>query len=292
MADRAFLSWNDKQLLEQLLQLSIDELQQLVRYHNTAYFQQDSPRISDAVFDRLVRQLQLLAPQSSVLQEIGGGFSVTAHTSTITHSSPMLSLDKCYDESDLVAWHEKMQDDLIVMPKIDGLACALRYTENGALQLAATRGDGVRGEDVTQNIKGIGDIPTQLDEHMCKTALASGQRLIEVRGEVYMSKTRFAKHYANQFANPRNLAAGALKQKDAGKSADYGLSFFAYDILGSRFTTQFENFGLLQQFGFTVAQHRLVRNKQELLDTCAFFVDRREHLHYEVDGIVFRVNIT
>ncbi|MEM7589391.1 MAG: NAD-dependent DNA ligase LigA [Myxococcota bacterium] len=285
MTDDALLHWRDKKLLEELLQLSVSQLEQLVRYHNTVYFEQNTSYISDAVFDRLVCQLQLLAPQSLVLQEIGGGDS-----GTVAHSSPMLSLDKCYDESDLVAWYEKMQDNLMVMPKIDGLACALRYSSRGALQLAATRGDGVRGENVTRNVRSITDVPVQLDAKVCRAVLHSSQQTLEVRGEVYMSRQRFAQHYANQFANPRNLAAGALKQKDANKSAQYGLSFFAYEILGTHFDTQKENFDLLKQLGFAVPQHRLVCNEQQVLNACTFFVNCREELDYETDGVVFRVN--
>ncbi|MEM7402787.1 MAG: NAD-dependent DNA ligase LigA [Myxococcota bacterium] len=288
MADDAWLHWHDEQLLDNLLQLSVAQLQQLIRYHNAAYFEHNAARISDAVFDRLVLRLQQLAPQSAVLQQLGE--AVATGSEPVLHSSPMLSLDKCYDESDLVAWHDKIQDHLMVMPKIDGLACALRYNTAGALQLAATRGNGLRGEDVTHNVQAIAAVPTQLDATICRATLQGDRQLLEVRGEVYMSRQRFAQHYADQFANPRNLAAGALKQKDVRKSADYGLSFLAYEVLGTQLDTQQQSVQLLQQLGFAVPPHRLAVDRRQVLDACAFFVGCREQLDYETDGVVFRVN--
>src|SRR5690606_38161799 len=155
----------------------------------------------------------------------------------VVHDSPMLSLEKCYDEETLRKWFEKFEGDVVVSPKVDGVAVSLKYRGN-ELVLAATRGNGVEGELITDNARQILGLPAVLHE-------AAGP--IEVRGEAYMPLSVFESKFAAQFANPRNTTAGALKQKEALKTADYEIHFFAYDLLGERWDTEAEKFARLSR---------------------------------------------
>jgi DNA ligase (NAD+) len=160
----------------------------------------------------------------------------------------MLSLDKAYDREALWGFvqkprsgERKVEGDLVVTPKIDGVACSLRYGDDGRLVLAATRGDGLRGEDITANARRVQAIPGRVEA-------AS----VEVRGELYLPRSRFASTYAADFVNARNLTAGAIKQKDPHKTAAYGLSFFAYDLLGSDVASELDKSARLAALGFAV----------------------------------------
>lgn len=251
------------------------DLEAAIRHHNYAYFRLNKPEISDTEFDLLVEELRKLNPHSPVLTELVS--DVTG--SKITHQRPMLSLDKCYDLESFTKWFDKIQGPVLAMPKIDGLACSIRYDSLGTLSVAATRGDGSEGEDITANVLHIQDIPS---------LLPLGE--LEIRGEVYMRLSRFKTHYQESFSNPRNLAAGALKQKDPNKSAAYELSFFAYDIDGTEIRTEFEKFEYLKKLGFYPMPVQLAHTPEDCEKIFHDFHNQRAYLDYEIDGVVFRAN--
>ncbi len=255
-------------------QKKISELEESIRYHNRLYFERQKPEISDYEFDRLVEELKTLDPHSVVLTEIP---AEGANLKKVRHDSPMLSLDKCYSQEDLQDWMEKFEGKLLVMPKIDGCATEIRYNDKGQLILAATRGDGLVGEDITPNIKTVSGIPHKISEGP-----------LEVRGEVYMKLSVFDK-YREQFANPRNLAAGAIKQKDASKTAAYQLSFFSYDLVGTQLTTEEEKFKKLKSLGFSIVEWQCVA-KEDAQKSYEHFLSQRSEDDFETDGVVYRAN--
>ncbi len=256
-------------------QLTVAEAEKIIRYHNYLYFEKNSPVISDYDFDRYVRRLKELAPDSKVLAEIPteGG-----ERPKVKHLSPMLSLDKAYSAEEVLKWAGKFEGPMLASPKIDGLALEIRYDESGQLVLAATRGDGVQGELITENVRMIQDVPHQLD-----------QGPVQVRGEVYMRLSVFRKRYQGQFANPRNLAAGALKQKDPEKTKEYDLSFFAYDSRGTTLESEQEKFKQLNDWGFKTVVCREVA-REDIEAVYQEFLAQRDHYDYETDGVVFRVD--
>lgn len=270
-------------LLDQLATHRLEELELLVRHHNHAYFDRNAPEITDEVFDKLVEALRTLDPDSSVLQEVGSHTHLSS-ADAVTHQRPMLSLDKCYDDETFQKWREKINGDLIAMPKIDGVACSIHYNARGELTLAATRGDGKQGENISANVKRIRDVPPRLRRSL--------DRPLEVRGEVYMRLSRFRGHYQEQFANPRNLAAGALKQKESDKSAAYELSFFPYDMRGADLSTEAEKFTLLDELGFAAPPIEIVAEADACKEVYLRLRGLRETLDYEIDGVVFRANQT
>lgn len=255
---------------------SRDELEAEILRHNRLYWEQQAPEISDYDYDRLVVRLRQLAPDSPVLQELGEREERLGEP--VQHQTPMLSLDKCYAGAEAEEWGAKIEGDFVVMPKMDGIACSLRFDERGRLKLAATRGTGFIGDDVTVNARGIRDIPARV-----------ARPEVEVRGEVYMRLSVFAA-YKDRFSNPRNLTAGAMKQKDAQKSAAYGLSFAAYDVLGTGLATEVEKFEWLAAQGFPRIDY-LVVGKGRLQEAYDEFAARRPTLDYEIDGVVFRANL-
>lgn len=258
--------------------LTIKELEKEIRRHNRLYFEENRPEISDYEFDRLVEQLKEMKPDSPVLGEIPSerapgekGFKKVRHT------TPMLSLDKCYSEQDLQDWASKFEGEVVASPKIDGCATELRYNGKGEIFLAATRGDGVEGEDMTANARMIPDIPQKISRGP-----------LEIRGEIYMRLSVFKK-FKGEFANPRNLAAGAIKQKDPRKTRDYHLSFFGYDILGFNFKTEEEKFALLKTFHVPTVEQKVIK-KEKVQEVYDYFLSKRDHLDYETDGVVLKVN--
>ena len=258
-------------------QMSVEELEKEIRYHNELYFKKHKPIISDYDFDRLVERLRKLKPGSIVLEELGSDVSEGAKK--IAHSSPMLSLDKCYSLKDLMSWAGKFEGDVVASPKIDGAAIAIRYDDHGKLYLSETRGDGMKGEDITKNVRQIKDIPQQVHD-----------KNLEVRGEVYMRLSVFKK-YKEEFANPRNLAAGALKQKDPAKTRGYNLSFFAYELLGKDFDQEREKFAALKKMGFhTVPVEKIHKDEETLKKIYDRYVAERDKFDFELDGVVYRVN--
>jgi DNA ligase (NAD+) len=252
-------------------------LERQIRHHNRLYWDQDRPEISDTDYDALVRRLKELAPGSPVLEEMGP--SRAAVGTEFRHAEPMLSLDKCYDAETLAEWAGTFEGKIVAMPKYDGVACSLHYDAKGRLHVAATRGDGLVGDDITANALRVKDIPG--------TIPAKGP--LEVRGEVYMRLSVFAKFKAEGMANPRNLTAGAVKQKDAAKSAAYGLSFAAYDLIGGPETTVTEELARLVELGFPKID-ALVLDREDVARGFEEFAKWRPTLDYEIDGVVYKAD--
>ncbi|MBI4126469.1 MAG: NAD-dependent DNA ligase LigA [Deltaproteobacteria bacterium] len=255
--------------------VTVERLEVEVRRHNQLYFVEHAPEISDEAFDRLVEELRRRRPDSPVLRELVS--DVRPAGARVVHTTPMLSLDKCYDDETLTSWVEKFAGDVIATPKIDGCAVSLRYDDQGTLTVGATRGNGLEGEEITSNIRFIKAIPQSI---ILKN--------VEVRGEIYMPLSVFAR-YRETFANPRNLTAGAIKLKDAKKTADYDLAFFAYDLLGSASATEEEKRKLLERSGFPVIEGK-VASREQLHDLFSSFFKRRDEHDFETDGVVFRAN--
>jgi DNA ligase (NAD+) len=263
--------------LPDLNKLSVAELADLVKYHNQRYWDQNDPEISDYDYDKLVEKLKSVAPDHAVLSHMGPTESTFG--AEVKHKHPMLSLDKCYSDADLDKWSQSFTGDAVAMPKFDGIACSLHYNDKGQLTLAATRGDGVTGDDITVNAREIKDIPRKI----------KGSHAVEVRGEIFMKLSVFAKFKAEGMANPRNLAAGAIKQKDPKKSAAYGLSFAAYDLHGTPHKTLKEALDYLGEVGFHPIDHMVV-GRAELADAYKKMAQKRASLDYEIDGVVFKAN--
>jgi DNA ligase (NAD+) len=194
----------------------------------------------------------------------------------------MLSLDKAYDAEAVGKWFEKFEGGAWASPKIDGLACSLRYAPDGALWLAVTRGDGVRGDVITENIKQVADVPASLPPAGAE---------VEVRGEVYMPLSVF-QGFKDQYANPRNLAAGGLKQKDPAQVRPYGLRFFAYDLLGEggQVQSESEKRARLAAWGFRPVEASFIERLDQIQPTYEHFSAQRAALDFETDGVVFRAD--
>jgi DNA ligase (NAD+) len=256
----------------------IADLEKRIRHHNRLYWDEHRPEISDPEYDKLVVRLKKLAPNSAVLTEMGpmGG---PALGSEFRHAEPMLSLDKCYELETLAEWAGTFDGKIVATPKYDGIACALHYDARGRLHVAATRGDGLLGEDITANALRVKDIPANIPV---------GSPL-EIRGEIYMRLSVFAKFKAEGMANPRNLTAGAVKQKDANKSAAYRLSFAAYDLLGGTEATVVEQLERLTILGFSKIDF-LVLERTEIARGFEQFEKWRPTLDYEIDGVVFKAD--
>ncbi len=286
---------------------SVDRVRALrdtLRHHNDRYYLADDPEISDAEYDELVRELQGLeqanpdlATDGSPSRRVGG--SVGATFAPVTHSAAMMSLDNAMDESELRAWGDRVSRGLdgaagqfVCELKIDGLAMSLRY-EAGRLVQAATRGDGRVGEDVTANVLTIGDVPQRL---------RGAPAVLEVRGEVYMSLAAFnalndrqGALGDKQFANPRNAAAGSLRQKDPRVTASRELSIWCYQIGlvegGPTFGDHAESMAWLGSLGFTInPQTRVVDGLDGVYAFARRWQEHRHELAYEIDGAVAKVN--
>jgi len=283
----------------------IDEIRKLINYHNHRYYVLDSPEISDAEYDELMRELQRLEeefPQfltpDSPTQRVGAA-PVEAF-GVVAHQIPMLSLGKAFSHEELLAWHKRVSGllgeqefDLVAEHKMDGLAVALIYQE-GRFVTGATRGDGFRGEDITQNLKTIRSIPLSLPR--------GAPSRFEVRGEVYLSKKGFKKLNEDRakaeqplFANPRNAAAGSVRQLDPRITAPRPLDIYIYGlglIEGGKISpTHWETLEYLKSLGFKLnPQNELLNNLKQAESYYRHWVEERELLPYEADGIVFKVN--
>ncbi len=272
-----------------------------------AYYVLDRPLVPDAEYDRLFRELQALEERNPALrtpdsptQRVGGG--VRADLRPAPHAVPMLSLNNAMDDADTAAFDTRVRGAIggetevayCCELKFDGLAVSLRYRE-GVLELGATRGDGFVGEDVTANLRTIRSIPLRL--------FGTVPPLLEVRGEVLMFKREFERLNAAQrargekeFANPRNAAAGSLRQLDARVTAQRRLHFFAYGVAetagdASPAVSQSEILDWLQTLGFPVCEHRARVQGLEGLRDCYVRVEAmRDALPYEIDGVVFKVD--
>lgn len=282
----------------------IASLRRELREHNYSYYTLSAPAISDAEYDALLRELERLealsdqpVPPDSPTQTVG---APPSHTFTPReHGEPLLSLANAFSDEEVESFVRRLEESLpqaairfIIEPKVDGLAINLRY-ERGELCMAATRGDGTTGEDVTDNIRTIADIPWHLQgEHV--------PELLEVRGEVYMSKAAFAELNSRQdaegaapFANPRNAAAGSLRQLDARVTARRKLAFFAYGAgIGGRqlASSQSALLAALAGFGFAVQQTGQAAEVNGLLGFYRDLQQRRPHLAYEIDGVVYKLD--
>ena len=287
----------------------IQALRKEIEHHTYLYYVKDAPEISDGAFDSLMRELRKLeseypefADPNSPTQRVGG--AVGDQFAPVQHERRMYSLDDAMDVSELDVWMDRVEEALGTFPemvcelKIDGSGIALTY-EDGSLVRAATRGDGTTGEDVTANIRAIKDVPLHLREAGMEGIVRDGS--VELRGEVYMPKSSFeslnAAAEANGkpgFANPRNAAAGSLRQKDPAITAGRDLSTFVYAVADEAALKADGQFGLLQwlgQAGFHVNPDvQLVRTRDEVHAFCERAVERRDALPYEIDGVVVKVN--
>ena len=285
MPNAATIAANSLALRTTLKQRSVAELEALVRLHNAKYWDDNDPEIDDPAFDVLLEVLRDQAPKSRALLELGATKKVSkAGFDDIVHSRPMLSLEKCYDDDTLHKWSSSFKGSAMVTPKIDGLACALRYDKDGRLVMAGTRGDGRTGDDITINVRAIKDVPRVI---LLPTSMVDG---VEVRGEVYMGIARFREHYADK-SNPRNLAAGAIKTRDPRESAAYGLSFFAYDLVDAGCASESEKYAALLAMGFQIPPGELVVDHAELPAAFLRFVDICKCLDTETDGVVMKADL-
>lgn len=288
----------------------IESLRREIEHHSYLYYAQDNPSISDAAFDSLMRQLRELEARhpefydsSSPTQRVGG--YVGEQFAPIKHAARMYSLDDAMDLEELDAWMQRTFEatggvvPLCCELKIDGSGIALTYNQ-GRLDHAATRGDGTTGEDVTANIRTIMDVPLRLRDD-AETAIVDPALPIELRGEVYMPKASFEKLNAQAeengkaaFANPRNAAAGSLRQKDAGVTARRGLSSFIYAAASNaslRLDGQYQLLEWLRRAGFHVNPDvRLCNSAEEVRAFCEEALEKRDSLPYEIDGVVVKVN--
>ncbi|MBI4032051.1 MAG: NAD-dependent DNA ligase LigA, partial [Proteobacteria bacterium] len=278
-----------------------------IKKHDGLYYQKDAPEISDADYDMLRRELEVLektypalvtadSPTQTVGAAPAGGFK------KVRHAAPMLSLSNAMEEQDVIDFLDRVRKflnlpdgekiALVAEPKIDGLSCSLRYVR-GKLVLAATRGDGEEGEDVTRNIRTIADIPLELPE--------GAPDVVEVRGEIYMRRADFAKLNERQaaegkqiFANPRNAAAGSLRQLDPAVTAQRPLHFFGYAVgeaSESLADTQWGVRKILKRYGFPESEPaRRCAGAAELLDYYRAVAEQRTELPYEIDGVVYKID--
>jgi DNA ligase (NAD+) len=289
---------------ERSLAARIERLRETIRRHDHRYYVLAQPEISDAEYDRLMRGLTALEARAphlvtpdSPTQRVGGIPDEAFRP--VRHATPMLSLDNAFNEEELLAWHQRVAKALpgvsptyTVELKIDGVGLALTY-ERGRLSQAATRGDGTTGEEVTANARTIRAIPLRL--------AGSPPRRLEVRGEVYMARKAFERYNAaanreggETFANPRNAAAGSLRQKDPRVTAARPLRFFAHSygaVEGASFASHGEFLEACQRFGLPITEEAQVcRTFDEVRARCRQWETRHDRLAYEADGVVIKVN--
>lgn len=280
----------------------IKELTEIINYHSCKYYVEDNPQISDFDYDVLYRELEKLEEErpdlisaASPTQRVGGkpleGFS------KVEHKIQMQSLADVFNERELLAFDQRVRaligDDIeyVVEKKIDGLSVSLEYAD-GMFQIGSTRGDGLVGEDVTTNLRTIKSIPLALNEKL---------PFIEVRGEVFISKQDFIKLNLEQeaceqqiFANPRNAAAGSLRQLDPKISAARKLNIFVFNIQrveGKIFETHSETLDYMKALGFKVSPgYKICKNIKEVIDEINTIGDSRGDIPFEIDGAVVKVN--
>lgn len=285
----------------------VSQLRELINFHNYRYYALDDPEVPDAEYDRLMRRLReievenpdLITPDSPT-QRVGS--KPLSEFTTIVHELPMLSLDNAFSDEDLFAFNQRIQDRLkstadveyVCEVKLDGLAISLLY-QDGVLVRGATRGDGTNGEDITQNVRTINSIPLRL--------MGSGfPAVLEVRGEIYMPKAGFnalnekARAAGEKlFVNPRNAAAGSLRQLDSRITANRPLEMCAYSVgyveAGNLPAAHHDILQSLKHWGFlTNRETQLVSNIEEAMKFYRGIGDRRDKLAYDIDGVVIKVN--
>lgn len=301
----------------------IEELRATIRYHDYRYYVLDSPVISDAEYDRLMRELQeleaehpeLIAPDSPT-QRVGG--EPLDKFEQVRHPAPVLGLNNAFSPEEVREWEKRIRKllpmdtkmEYVIEPKIDGLTVVLHY-ENGLFVQGATRGDGEIGEDITVNLRTVRSLPLRIPvngQKMPRTTsglpefeINSPPRRLVVRGEAYMPIDHFEEFNRHQaetggkiFANPRNAAAGSLRQLDPNITASRPISLFTYAILeadGVEINSQWETLGYLQSLGFPVSPDvAFCRNMEEVISSYREWMEKRERINYEADGLVVKVN--
>jgi len=280
----------------------IQELTEQLNRHNYNYYVLDNPTVSDYEFDELLEELVRLekaypefVQQDSPTQRVGG--EVTKHFSSVTHLFPMLSLGNTYSVREIEEFDRRIQNALlqnveyVCELKYDGVAISLIY-ENGKLLRAVTRGDGIRGDDVTQNVKTIKSIPLKL--------FGDYPDFLEVRCEIILPRKAFEKLNAERadigeqpFANPRNAASGTLKLQDSSEVAKRGLDCRLYLVLGPNlpFKTHMESFMKLKEWGFKIPDiFQNCNSIKEIMDFISQWNNEREQLPFDIDGVVIKVN--
>ncbi len=286
------------------IEARVEQLRELINYHNYKYYVLDSPEVSDAEFDQLFRELkaleeanpELISPDSPT-QRVGA--APVAAFGVVEHTTPLLSLANAFNDEQLVAWYRRttrLLDDrpfkMVCELKIDGLAVSLTY-EDGRMVLGATRGDGYKGEDVTLNLRTVRSLPIRLGK--------DAPSKFEVRGEVFISKEGFlklnqerAREGLQLYANPRNTAAGSVRQLDPKITARRPLDIFVYGLgrLDEEIPdSHWEGMQMLKGLGFKINQeNRLVTDIQEVMDFCHKWTEERHKLPYEADGVVVKVD--
>jgi DNA ligase (NAD+) len=285
----------------------IESLRREIRRHDHFYYALDNPRVSDAEYDALMNRLKALEAGSpglvtpdSPTQRVGG--KPSAAFAPVAHRIPMLSLDNCYSEEEFLDWDKRVRAglrgapyELVVEPKIDGLSCSIEY-ERGVFARASTRGDGGTGEDVSLNVRTIRAVPLKLN-------LKDPPAFFEVRGEVYMERKDFETIRKEQlnggaepFANPRNAAAGSLRQKDPGVAAGRKLKFFAHSfgyLEGMEAPeTHWEYLEYCRKAGFPVPfiTDHPCKDLSGVLALYRNYASKRTALPYEIDGLVVKIN--
>ena len=283
------------------------QLRDLINRYNFLYYSADDPEVTDAEYDRLFAELKKLEADypelitaDSPTQRVGS--APLDKFTQVTHAMPMLSLDNVFDEAELTAFNQRVldrlnTDDVITYaaePKLDGLAISIRY-ENGLLLQAATRGDGAVGEDVTENVRTIRNVPLKLHGKNIP-------QVVEIRGEIYMPKAGFEKlnqqRLANNeklFVNPRNAAAGSLRQLDSSVTASRPLALFCYglgELQGmERPSSHTEAMQIISEWGGAVSPDtQQLKGVDECLEYLHRLGERRASLSYEIDGVVFKVD--
>jgi len=286
----------------------IKELRELIRHHDYLYYVLNQPEISDYEYDKLYKELvelekkypEFITPDSPT-QRVSG--EVVKEFKPVKHTSPMLSLDNTYSEQEIYDWAERISKyvplkelEFIVEPKLDGLSCTIHYVE-GKLHVAATRGDGEVGEDVTLNVKTIKSVPLVLESKNVEVP-----KFLEVRGEVIMFKKDFEKlnkelqaKGETAFANPRNAASGSLRQKDPKITAQRPLRFYVHSYGkiegGPKIEKDDEFLEYCKKFSLPVIQHyKVLKTIDEVIKYCLEWQQKRDSLEYDIDGMVIKVN--
>ncbi|QZY54085.1 NAD-dependent DNA ligase LigA [Crassaminicella profunda] len=278
----------------------IDELTDLLNEHNYKYYVLDHPEITDYEYDMMINELINLEKQfpeltreDSPTQRVGG--EPLSSFTQVQHNVPMLSLSNSYNKEDLIDFDRSIRKSIgekieyVVEPKIDGLSVNLKY-EKGKFIQGATRGNGIVGEDITKNLRTVKTIPLKLKEEID----------IEVRGEVYISRETFVKLNRKQeenggtiFANPRNAAAGSLRQLDSKVTAKRNLDIFVFNIQrmeNMNISKHIEGFEYLKSLGFKTSIYEVCKSIEEVVDQCEKWSEKRSSLGFEIDGLVIKVN--
>ncbi len=275
--------------------LYLDKVKKLLKF-NKAYFEKDDPIATDAEFDELKKELLNMVDKSPFLNEIKNlkeivGSKPSDKFKKVKHSQPMLSLSNAFNKEDMTDFDKKIKNFLNVNsevelssePKIDGISASLRYI-NGKMIYGLSRGDGIFGEDITENLATIKEIPKKI---------SNPPKILDVRGEVYISKKDF-ENLKNKFANPRNAAGGSLRQKNSDETKKIPLKFFAYgigEIEPKIFKDQTELLENLKKWGFQINPYcKKIKSIQEIEKTHSELENIRSSLDYDVDGIVYKVN--